>query len=300
MYRVHGIAELDRKTRSGEGLNGRRLRVIITENKRYTQQEIADLTSFVNSSRGVTPLTLVPEDTDSAPACKAAVNLLLRRPDFDAYYLRWGDYFPLSRQLRVIRDADIHVTSTGTAAYFSLFLPDGAVHINLGDKVRAKHCSTCGEFPSWGEEYLLSANSRIKAIYRNVSSLMSGILSAQDIVDLVDAAVLEIRKGFRIPSVPETNLSPVGRVAYELARLDAGSFRAMRGYNGPNSGLQCHHSGFAPQMDPAPLVFGYKTSKECPGVNESLLSELRHSFLGPDFDQFIQPSVSSYWKPWQR
>jgi len=277
MYRTHGIPEMISKSSSTEGLAGRKLRVLITDNKRYTPDDRTSLKKYTGTVQGsvnfdamvqISSVNIDDREHEHEEGASAtqpkldAVTMLNQRSDIEAYYINWEKYFPLSRQLRVIRDADIHMTATGTALFFGVFLQDGAVNINLGEM----HTGSPGTFPTWGEEFLSSSNPRIRAIYRNVSRLLGGPVTAEEIADLVDEAAMMIRSGFPIPlSKPEENLSPIGKVLYKLVSEDRPSLQGARGYTATDGGFDCHIHGRSHQMDPAPLVLGFTNASQCPG-----------------------------------
>jgi hypothetical protein len=288
MYRTHGIPEMVSKMSSNEGGTARRLRVLITDDKRYSKQDMKSMKAYAALTHPSKKLDLISADQsdsdESRSFMKDAVAILNQRSDFEAFYIDWKDYFPLSRQLRIIRYADIHMTSLGTAQFFALFLQDGAVNINLGSMGMGRR------FPQWGEELLSASNPRIRATYRNVSRLQTPSVTTADVVDLVHEAASLIRSGFPIPlSKPEQNLSPVGQVLYNLVSQDEPSLHAVRGYTAPDGGFECHcntRTGSS-QSDPAPLVLGFLNASECPGINTELLRNIRKQRLGSEYDAFI-------------
>jgi hypothetical protein len=142
--------------------------------------------------------------------------------------------------------------------------------------------------PTWGEEFLSSSNPRIRAIYRNVSRLSSGPVTAEEVADLVDEGATMIRSGFPIPLAKlEENLSPIGQVLYQVVSEDEASLRGARGYTSHDGGLECHCHTPTHQMDPAPLVLGFTNASHCPEFNTDLLMKIRKARLGPEFDPYI-------------
>eukprot|EP00933_Yihiella_yeosuensis_P017845 TRINITY_DN14838_c2_g1_i1.p1 TRINITY_DN14838_c2_g1~~TRINITY_DN14838_c2_g1_i1.p1 ORF type:complete len:657 (+),score=73.02 TRINITY_DN14838_c2_g1_i1:58-2028(+) len=386
MYRTNGVPELESgKKRSNQGIKGRKLKVLVTDNKRYTQRQKSQLTDYVSHDKGSAdlvrdrkvdpppgpvkdhsskaliwdakgdkhsswlevseisdgsmslvahrgnttvllqvsrstkqvglsvqeasssdsgdgsgskqePVDMLNEHEDveayySSGSEQYTVDMLNKRDDVEAYYVDWGSYMPLARQFHVIRNADVHVTSTGTATFFSLFLPDGAVHVDLGYRATISNWGNCRgtcTFPSWGEESLLSGNSRVKVIFRNATSIMKDGNLSDEVNLLVDEAVSEIKKGFPIPLPdPRENLSPVGKVIFELTRLDPKSYEGLHGFSESDHGFACHQRPNG-QMDPAPVVFGILNSSVC-DVNLPLLDKLRNSMLGHDLKPYCRP-----------
>jgi hypothetical protein len=143
MYRTHGIPELINKKSSMEGVAGRKLRVLITDNERHTAQDRASMNKYIETRHGSEKLVALTETSEasvgqSASAKADAVAMLNQRLDIEAYYVDWSTYFPLSRQLHVIRHADIHMTSTGTALFYSVFFARWRCKYQFGKHVLSK------------------------------------------------------------------------------------------------------------------------------------------------------------------
>jgi len=168
LYRAHGLTPPRRRKRSDRGRSFRgRLKTVITHNKRFTSQFVAMLHATVDH-------------------CNS------RSSDLSVDFVDWSLVQPFRRQLELLREVDILVSSTGTALFFSLLLPDGSVTVNLGTSANAEH-----SFPSYGEEFLGASARGSRMLYLPLEQILMGPRET-DLAELLEQAAALIRSGFSV------------------------------------------------------------------------------------------------------
>merc|ERR1712151_1442003 len=108
--------------------------------------------------------------------------------------------------INTISETDVHISSPGTAQMYQTFLPDGAVHINMGD----------GD-GSYMEEYMAEGSPYLRALYYPRRLKKSGLFELTNMQELLRRARELLNKGFTKPVPINENLSPIGRVYKALA-----------------------------------------------------------------------------------
>jgi hypothetical protein len=154
--------------------------------------------------------------------------------------VKWENVRPWGAQLQLLRDADVMVSGIGTALFYSLLLPDGAVTVNLGwNRPRdawqgvydmdGRLAGGPPELPSYGEEFLGMSNRRARMLYLPLKQVRKGASTA-DLSMLLSEAEELVRNGFEIPiSSPEDNLGVFGKIILDLERRSESSFRGLNG-----------------------------------------------------------------------
>jgi len=107
-------------------------------------------------------------------------------------------------QMKLMSRTDIHISAPGTAMMYQQFLPDGAVHINLGLN-RKKPLP-----PQFWEEYMAEGTPYIKALYYWPKASINKHVAydVESIMELVTEAKELGNNGFKIPVPVGSNLSP--------------------------------------------------------------------------------------------
>jgi len=117
----------------------------------------------------------------------------------------------LIEHLEILSQADIHMSAGGTGQMYQHFLPDGAVHINLG----GGHLQNHGENQGFMEEYMAEGAPYLRALYypRVVTrEEREDPITVPGLVGLLEKAKEVLRRGFSGPTPVGANLSPVGKV----------------------------------------------------------------------------------------
>lgn len=225
LYQAHGIVPPPRRSHSAEGRDPKAaLKVIITDNERHPEEL----------------LTSLEETADLFNRRKAVY------PGIDSHLnvsgVNWTSMQPWGEQLKVLKDVDILVSGIGSALFYSLLLPDGAVTLNLGFNrpfgAWGGGKGTAGPgVPSYGEEFLGMSNRRTRMFYVPLAQVRR-VPHTSELRSLVAQAEIAVRGGFKIPlASPEDNLSVFGRIVLDLQRLSEPSFRGLAGlplYGTPN------------------------------------------------------------------
>lgn len=133
--------------------------------------------------------------------------------DFQIKYVNWspsargnpslqtGNF---TRHLEIIGSTDVHISAPGTGQMYQTFLPDGAVHINLGE-------------PGWAnqgymEEYMAEGAPYLRALYYPRRTLEGPEIEKKVMVGLLKKARQLLQSGLHRPPPVGSNLSPVGKV----------------------------------------------------------------------------------------
>jgi hypothetical protein len=144
----------------------------------------------------------------------------------------WRDLPDFRAQLELISGTQIHLSAPGTGMMYQPFLPDGAIHVNLG---------SCALFPFqvslWGrlmsliypgyskpspgfmEQAMVASTPYHRALYYPIAEVCAG-LTRERLRSLIAHAAALYDSGFEIPVPRGVNLSPDGFVAQGLLLAD--------------------------------------------------------------------------------
>lgn len=137
---------------------------------------------------------------------------------FDIQFVSWSPHTdgvrndsPLqsgnfTRHMEIIGSTDVHISGPGTAMMYQAFLPDGAVHVNLGINKAMDQ--------GFMEEYVAEGSPHLKALYYPRRGLSSPGLEVRALKKLILKAGELLRQGWSVdkPTPIGANLSPVGQV----------------------------------------------------------------------------------------
>ena len=138
------------------------------------------------------------------------INEQLKRIEIAGYFVsvsaevfNWRSQNTMTKQLSVIRQTDIYISSVGTALTLQSFLPDGSVVINVGYD------------SGYWDEYITAACRWLDAVY---PSQLENERTEKEITTLVREASKKIIAGFAIPVPRGKALSPYGKAFSEFLR----------------------------------------------------------------------------------
>jgi hypothetical protein len=238
MYKQHGLVPpFVRRNHSAERRHpANPLIAYVIENKRFTDiereeiraaiDEINNYTDLhVNKSvddikklpyplirvlyldyRNITAKTNITSHINSTPTDSRSATYELTDNNFIA-------------QLRVLRNADIHITGPGTGQMYQTFLSDGSVTINLGGMNPYKKETTPIAYPSFLEQYVTAGTPYIRGLYYPINKRRDGIQRVE-VVKLIKEAAQIIMQGFSIPVDSKNNLAPDGQVFVDQCKYD--------------------------------------------------------------------------------
>lgn len=212
---THGLKPPKARTQSYQNRQGpRSLKGVIIHNDKYSRSEKVMLTSL-SSAVGSMATSFAEED-----GTIRALNL---------QYVDYADLSHFSKHLELIGHTDVHMSAVGTPACLAPFLPDGSVHVNLGNNEwpgsqelfaqgqPAAYAPKNG--PSYMEEYWSEGVPYIRAIYYDPKTQHLG-LKRRELQTLSQKAVQLIKSNFSIPVAAGENLSPVGKTFKEYCYSD--------------------------------------------------------------------------------
>ena len=150
-------------------------------------------------------------------------------PRIQGAVIRW-EGMPFRDQLHTLSNTRIHLSGVGTACVNQPFLPDGAIHINLGACERYPYQNNLfarlfrseaytTPIPSYMEQALVAATPYHRALYYPLDELCNGLTTPRLRTLLKEAARLH-DSAFPIPVPKGVNLAPTGRVVQALMRAD--------------------------------------------------------------------------------
>ena len=158
----------------------------------------------------------------------SALRRALHGPRTEGGLVNW-DGMAFRDQLRLLSKTQIHMSGGGTACTNQPFMPDGAVHINLG---ACRHFTFTesvyyGVFypgyrdplPGYMEQSMAVSTPYHRALYYPLDEVCKG-LTVRRLHALIQQAVALIDDSFPIPVPRGTNLAPSGRLLQELLRRD--------------------------------------------------------------------------------
>lgn len=111
------------------------------------------------------------------------------------------------RHIKLISQTHIHISAPGTAMMYQQFLPDGSVHVNLGNLMGTP-------VPQFWEEHMAEGAPYIRALYYwpTFNNSTPNAREADRVVALVSEARRLVASGFKIPVPVGANLSPLAQV----------------------------------------------------------------------------------------
>ena len=135
-------------------------------------------------------------------------------------------------QLQLISNTKIHLSAPGTAMMYQPFLPDGAVHVNLGACTRYQYQTTVWAailslyYPGYTdpiqgymEQSMVASTSYQRALYYPANEICGGLTRVR-LLFLLQQAEAIYASNFSIPVARGVNLSPEGRIVQALLRTD--------------------------------------------------------------------------------
>jgi len=224
MYTSHGLPAP--KARASSSMDrSLPLRGIIVANGRFTDAEVEMLKHVANKL--------------------SSNELQLQYVDYRAGALA-GNF---TKHLELIETVTFHISGPGTAQSYVPLLPDGSVHMNLGDRrssVLAEPCVHANEHPSpdhfisFIEENWAEGVPYVRALYYDPLRQKPADLQQPEVTSLIRHAVSLVQSGFALPVAPGANLSPVARVFTEYcSALGTGCDNTLSQLNGDHlSGLE--------------------------------------------------------------
>ena len=145
------------------------------------------------------------------------------RPEIQGRWVDWRD-LDFRSQLEVLSNTQIHLSAPGTGMIMQPFLPDGAVHINLGSCslfsyqtsvtalfYRAWYPSWSDPLPGYMEQTIVASTPYHRALYYPLDEICGG-LKAGRLGALLQEALGLVQAGFPIPVPKGLNLAPTGLI----------------------------------------------------------------------------------------
>jgi hypothetical protein len=150
-------------------------------------------------------------------------------PRIEGRIVNWAG-MPFRSQLHLLSDTQIHLSGVGTSCTNQPFLPDGAVHINLGSCTRAPYQESVVSLlfyssafrdpvPGYMDQPIVGSTPYHRALYYPIDEICNG-LTVRRLGLLLDEAVRLYDSHFSIPVPRGINLAPSGLVVQELMRRD--------------------------------------------------------------------------------
>eukprot|EP00053_Salpingoeca_punica_P017501 m.168789 g.168789 ORF g.168789 m.168789 type:complete len:562 (-) comp17224_c0_seq10:643-2328(-) len=163
-------------------------RVAVIHNKRFNESEVALLKGLAQSYR----------------ASESHIKLT---------YLDYGRIQPFSSQLAVLATIDCYITSGGTGLMPHVFLPEGAIVINLGE-CKDQIVPAIG-IPLFMEQYMAEGAPYQRALYYDSVTRCQGLEKSK-----IEALIMKAYKmrGFETPVPAGSNLSPEGKIFIEMCK----------------------------------------------------------------------------------
>ena len=148
-------------------------------------------------------------------------------PEIQGRWVDWRD-LDFQGQLEVLSNTQIHLSAPGTGMVNQPFLPDGAVHINLGACspfayqtsvtalfYRVWYPSWSDPLPGYKEQTIVASTPYHRALYYPLGEIFGGLKPWRLGVLLGEALGL-VRASFPIPIRKGVNLAPDGLVVQAL------------------------------------------------------------------------------------
>ncbi len=195
-------------------------------------------------------------------------------------------------QLRLLSATHIHLSAPGTGMLYQPFLPDGAVHVNLGacslwpyqssvwgTLLSHVYAGYADPIPGYMEQSMVASTPYHRALYYPLQEVCGG-LQRERLHSLITDAARIYKSQFAIPVPRGINLAPDGRVVQSLLRADP----LFREYISDPVAHQSCASGFYFWPEIIVRMTGGWATGEC-RYNKTLLLALRASELGEHYAQ---------------
>jgi len=210
MYRSYGFPVADGGFADNHPLGpDKELNVIVISNKRYT--------------------------ADDRRAIMKVIDELNSKGRVKAEYIDWGKMGKppnkFKKHLQRVIEADVYVSSIGTALQYVPFLRNGRAYVALG----AVWQRSGRYFPTFMEQQLAGGGTPfLRTFYADPGAALRNKQShptlgedgffvgigADLLRSLVAQAESAVRQGFQLPVPPKENLSPEGQILLDLCKLD--------------------------------------------------------------------------------
>jgi hypothetical protein len=154
-------------------------------------------------------------------------------PNISGRFVDWGKVNGFRAQLEIISDTQIHLSGPGTGMMYQTFLPDGAVHVNLGNCALYNfQTSVWGALlsliypnyskasPGYMDQCMVASTPYHRALYYPIAEACGGGMTRDGLVSLMNEASMIYDSEFEIPVPRGINLSPDGLVVQGLLRGD--------------------------------------------------------------------------------
>lgn len=219
MYASYGISVNSEMPKTGDKLN-----VMVVSNKRFNDGDFIEIEGSLKDAEQQGPTFAETVDWQTVGA-----------PD-----TRFRD------QLKRVSEADVYVSSIGTALQYVPFMRDGRVYVALGSiwqkQKRLVPTFMEQQLAGAGTPYLRTLYADPGAVLRNSSKPQTEGAMLMDLgedgyrvnvnrtllADLLGDARTLIHGGFKIPVPPEDNLSEEGRLIVELIQQDPTTGQQMQ------------------------------------------------------------------------
>mmetsp|Transcript_61899 Transcript_61899/g.117179 ORF Transcript_61899/g.117179 Transcript_61899/m.117179 type:complete len:925 (-) Transcript_61899:2-2776(-) len=220
-----------------------------------------------------------------------ALKKLDKKGDIKAELIDWGSIGGISRSfkehLRKVQEADVYVSSIGTALQYVPFMRDGGIYIALGSVwMRSNQY-----FPTFMESQLAGGGTPfLRTLYADPGAVLRKKLSHPSLgedgyfasvngsllVELLYRAQELLRTGFRIPVPPYENLGVEGKILLELCDRDPKACAEMNDLR--NYQYEC-----AVLLWPECIVYEVGPWRQRCRLNRPLLRELRQKHGIPGY-----------------
>ena len=155
-------------------------------------------------------------------------------PNISGRFVDWSKVGGFRAQLEVISDTQIHLSAPGTGMMYQTFLPDGAIHVNLGNcALNIFQTSVWGALlsliypdyskisPGYMDQCMVASTPYHRALYYPIADACgSDGMTRDGLVSLMIEASVIYDSEFEIPVPRGINLSPDGLVVQGLLRGD--------------------------------------------------------------------------------
>jgi len=239
-------------------------RVKVILNRRDTNQYRDLVNALVKETKhGLSDFSI--EQVDWSPTKQKSANQA--QSSFDS--VQNGDF---KRHMEIIQATDIHISGPGTAQMYQTFLPDGAVHINMG--------SSTGRMFGFMEEYMAEGSSYFSALYYPWRAEHAPLFTLPVMVDLLREARALLEQGPQRRVPVNANLSPLGKVYKAYAYWLHKSAMSQRDLARliPLQREFHSHDWFGNNFLEDFVYPGKKCSFDCSGRDEQILKTLMLSF----------------------
>jgi hypothetical protein len=229
----------------------------------------------------------------------------LSTDDFQLDYIdyRKGDLAGnFTKQLEMIGSLTFHISGPGTSQSYGPLLPDGSVHINLGDRRPAEDdpyksgmnnqtltALTRGSF--YMEEQWSEGIPYIKALFYDPFKKLPGEFTQSGLTALILEARTLVQSDFALPVARGDNLSPLSRVFTDYCRAIGSECNiVLSEMNGDDGSKHTHGQNLCITyswsewvvFEAGPYADSLKNNEteSCPLPQRELLRQVRHKQYG--------------------